>query len=489
MKGNRDTVRIRIAIGLLLVAHLTLIGCAPTVSYVPLAPDKRYQPTQSVDLIPLGQPAPARAEVIGELSVGDSGLSVGCGLDDVLNLARAKARAAGANAIRVVRMVQPDFSSSCYRITAHFLKYAASGSWETLALDEAQAREYFDAHQRELDPVEGVWSTLIGTSYRLAIKKGGTPQGRDFVGFVLQTDAVSWKPGQVKMELSRTAIPGMYSATYFLGDFSRQGSTAVINDQGVLEIPLRLGTQLETVRLVRNYPLSSPTSPNAGPAGRRASTSVGSGFLLTEGGLVCTNWHVVEGATSLEVFFPQRARAYRATVAMRDARNDLAILRLDDWASSEPGGGAIPYRLKGAKGSRLGEQVYTLGFPLGDTLGTSAKVSTGTLSSLMGMRDDPRVLQISVPIQPGNSGGPLFDARGDVIGVVVATLNAKYFLEQADIVPQNVSFAVKAEYLESLLSLLPGAEAAGSRQSRLGGKRLEDQVEAVAPFIVAVKAK
>jgi serine protease Do len=174
---------------------------------------------------------------------------------------------------------------------------------------------------------------------------------------------------------------------------------------------------------------------------------------------------------------------------LKDAGNDLAILRLSEFRYSNDFKTSIPFKLAQSKEIKLGQEVFTLGFPLGDILGITAKLSSGTVSSLFGIKDDPRLVQISNPVQPGNSGGPLFNRNGEIVGVVVASLNAKYFFENADILPQNVNFAIKSDYLINLFSMLPEDDQIHKRQTRLSGLSLEKQIELITPFIVTVKAK
>ena len=89
-------------------------------------------------------------------------------------------------------------------------------------------------------------------------------------------------------------------------------------------------------------------------------------------------------------------------------------------------------------------------------MGDNSRFSSGRINSLYGIQDDPRLLQISNPLQPGNSGGPLFSSKGELIGVVVSSLSAKYFFyDNAGIIPQNVNFAIKISYLRNIFSMLP----------------------------------
>src|SRR5207237_7358603 len=123
-----------------------------------------------------------------------------------------------------------------------------------------------------------------------------------------------------------------------------------------------------------------------------------------------------------------------------------------------------------------------------DVMGTTARLSTGVVDSIFGLQDDPRLMQISNPLQPGNSGGPLLNRAGEIIGVVVSGLNAKFFYERAEVIPQNVNFAIKATYLKALVESVQD-DLLANRHNVLAGLPLEKQAEAVAPFVVSVIAK
>ena len=101
---------------------------------------------------------------------------------------------------------------------------------------------------------------------------------------------------------------------------------------------------------------------------------------------------------------------------------------------------------------RLGESVEAFGYPLADILSTSGNFSLGNISALSGLGDDSRYLQISAPVQPGNSGGPLLDQRGNLVGVVSSKLNAlNVMLQKEGDIPQNVNFAIKASVAATFL--------------------------------------
>jgi S1-C subfamily serine protease len=198
-----------------------------------------------------------------------------------------------------------------------------------------------------------------------------------------------------------------------------------------------------------------------GPAPKRRESeprfATGSGFFVTRGGLFVTNHHVVDGAKRVGVRVGEKGLP--AKIVRVDSSNDLAVLRvmdLDDQSNEVPGKfEALPIAMAG--GLRLGASVVTVGFPNPDMQGVEPKLTRGEISSLAGIQDDPRHFQISAPIQPGNSGGPLVDVRGNVIGVVVARLGDAATFKATGMLPQNVNYAVKSSYLTALLESIPGA--------------------------------
>jgi hypothetical protein len=127
-----------------------------------------------------------------------------------------------------------------------------------------------------------------------------------------------------------------------------------------------------------------------------------------------------------------------------DDRADLAVLRTDLRTSKVAG-------LRTAPPVRLGETVVSFGFPLAGSLSKEGNLTTGNVSALAGLRDDPTYLQITAPVQPGNSGGPLLDESANVIGVVTSKLDALKLAQRIGDIPQNVNFAIKAEVLKRFL--------------------------------------
>ena len=180
-----------------------------------------------------------------------------------------------------------------------------------------------------------------------------------------------------------------------------------------------------------------------GPETRPVAKAItGTCFAVNPNGTLLTAYHLVKDAKAIRVHLPG-GTVTEARVQTTNAKKDLAILRI------EP---RTPYFLPLASGDsvRVGEQVFTMGYPLTDILGQEPKFTEGSISSLSGVGGEPSLMQISVPLQPGNSGGPLVNARGEAVGVVTSTAAVQAFFAVTGTLPQNVNWAVKADYARSL---------------------------------------
>lgn len=187
--------------------------------------------------------------------------------------------------------------------------------------------------------------------------------------------------------------------------------------------------------------LPDATQKEAEPEYKLAST--GSGFVVDEKGHVLTNHHVIDDCSEVRVRLGLPGSQASAVVA-KDAQNDLALIRSDLDTES------IALFREG-RSIRPGDSVVALGFPLRGLLSSQPSVTTGTVSALAGIRDDIRFLQITAPVQPGNSGGPLLDSSGNIVGIVVGKLDAVKVAELLGDIPQNVNFAIKGSVARSFL--------------------------------------
>lgn len=194
--------------------------------------------------------------------------------------------------------------------------------------------------------------------------------------------------------------------------------------------------------------------------------SSGTGFLISAE-LVATSFHVVEGSHSITLHMSDGSSATATTLSM-DRSKDLAILKMQRPT-------ALRFLHVASDTVGLGAEVFTIGFPQPDLMGVEPKLSTGVISSTSGIQDDSRAYQISVPVQAGNSGGPLIDSEGRVVGVVASKLNAAKVFEWTGDLPQNVNYAVKSTFLSRLMSgdvLLAGKAVSGTGvQGKAGAVR------------------
>jgi S1-C subfamily serine protease len=167
---------------------------------------------------------------------------------------------------------------------------------------------------------------------------------------------------------------------------------------------------------------------------KRKLLGSGSGFVVSNQTYVLTNDHVVEKCLEITVRIDDRD--INAIVKARDGRNDLALLRL-------PAGKYPVAVFRSNDGLYPGDSVVAIGYPLSYILASEGNVSIGIVSALAGPGNDASLMQVSTPVQPGNSGGPLFDMSGNVVGVIVAGLGKKFF-ESDGTLAQNVNFAIKS---------------------------------------------
>jgi S1-C subfamily serine protease len=167
----------------------------------------------------------------------------------------------------------------------------------------------------------------------------------------------------------------------------------------------------------------------------------GSGFFITRDGYFLTSAHVIADADHLVI--KTRGATLPATVVKADYANDVALLRIS--------GHFEPLAIIPSSTVKLGGAVLTIGFPNPQMQGYEPKLTDGKISSLAGAQDDVRFFQISAPVQPGNSGGPLVDARGNAVGVVTARLSDRAAMQASGAIPQNVNYALKSSYVLSFL--------------------------------------
>lgn len=189
---------------------------------------------------------------------------------------------------------------------------------------------------------------------------------------------------------------------------------------------------------------SANKPPDARESDRFERSGYGTGFFVNSRGNIVTNYHVIRGAKQVAILRHDRTVA-PARVIATDVANDLAVLATDLQDVQH-----LP--IMRSDGVKRGEKVFTLGYPNPGLQGRSIKFTDGSISAISGIQDQPNKFQISVPVQPGNSGGPLIDIDGNVVGIVVAKLSVEAALKTAGSLPENINYAVKSNYLVELLN-------------------------------------
>ncbi|KAB1065988.1 S1C family serine protease [Salibacter halophilus] len=205
--------------------------------------------------------------------------------------------------------------------------------------------------------------------------------------------------------------------------------------------------------------------------------SQGTGFLVNNEGYILTNHHVVDTAESVKVIgikgefsIPVTAR-----VVAVDESSDLALLRVESKLVSfeKP-----PYNLLNSDSVIKAERVFTLGYPMQSAMGSEVKITDGIINSLTGFKNSISEYQISAAVQEGNSGGPLFNSNGELIGIVSAKISSD--------VADQVGYAIKSNYIEDFL-FESGVTQFNKTDAKLAGKELSEQVESISNFVYIIK--
>ncbi|HIY87141.1 MAG TPA: serine protease [Candidatus Bacteroides pullicola] len=312
------------------------------------------------------------------------------------------------------------------------------------------------------DGICGIYESSEDNGYKLGCVK---QNGEYILVYLGSKEPISWwAEGDMKAKLRASATTGFFKADWIMKDKSIEPDWYIVFDGGSMKTIWKSDEDF--------YLKMYPTSKNVGTISQQERWS-GTGFALNNGYIV-TNYHVIENAKSISIqgIKGDFTSKYNATVIATDRYNDLAILQISD--NNFNGFGAIPYKVKTSV-SEVGEEVFVLGYPLTSTMGDEIKLTTGVISSKTGFQGDVSLYQISAPIQPGNSGGPLFDNKGNLIGVVSAKHKGA----------ENVGYAIKTSYLKNLVesststSILPN-------NNQVVGQPLTEKVKKIKNYVFMI---
>lgn len=374
--------------------------------------------------------------LVGDHILSIDGVPVEAGSETVAAL--HERRGGEGVVIRVERSGRPvDLSATCgnfgdyIRAVAGARSAGARGDWDRCIAAS------FDM-ERLQGPTAAAAYLRVGCSEakRLSSRRRPNINDAELLYEALRRDIVEASYSQIAFESKR-------------GDVIR--SISWLRSNGFTSFASDLENQIKRV--------ATRVSGEEGPPPEAVAILTGTCFAISPDGLVVTAHHVVSGASEIVVRFASGALLNAKIVVSAEA-NDLAVLQVD---------GEVPGYLSIAspRSVTTGEPVFTLGFPVQDILGTEAKFTDGTVSALSGAGGEATVLQISVPIQPGNSGGPLLRFNGTVIGVITSTASFLPFVRASGALPQNINWAVKSDYLLPLIDLPPMLPPAKSRNAAI----------------------
>lgn len=364
---------------------------------------------------------------------------------------------------------------------------------------EADIKSYLE--NGNLNPIEGIWSfsaegTIDGEYFkfdnliRTAIIKDVENNDRDYIQILLSGDREvmnnsGWKNDYIISEFTNTMYANIFLEQIYASAGEIEGapnsSKWVMEDIGIIKSEvsfwsngIKFNLYSEGIRILPVY-YEVPSSNT-----ESIWKSNGSGFFISTDGYIATNYHVIENASYIDIEFTQNGKLlnFEAEVIEVDKKNDLAILKLksDSFINFK----TIPYIFE-TKLVDVGTSVFALGYPKALTgMGTEIKFTDGKVSSKTGYDGDVSTYQTSAPTQPGNSGGPLFDYEGNLIGINTS----KFVSEQVE----NVSYSVKSNLLKNLIDILPSKIILPNDES-IKSKDLTEKISILSNYVVLIKVR
>ena len=335
---------------------------------------------------------------------------------------------------------------------------------------EQSFRDYFDKNGAEL--IEGIWgysASTGNTSYRLAIIK----KDYKFNAYVLEKSG-KFKPGDFKASFETAATDEVVSINWLMADKSRKKVIGIVKNNAIIEFNISRESFLYRIYPKFDKNNKQKRVKNGEWAGN------GSGIIISKSGYIITNHHVIDDADDIEVEFilDDEVQKFNAEIVQSDKVNDLAIIKIVDV--NFDGVKELPYNFK-TRSSDVGTKIYAFGYPMAlSIMGKEIKVTDGIISSKTGFDGDITTYQISAAIQGGNSGGPLFDDKGNFIGI-----NSSGIKKQ---LADNVGYSIKTSYVLNLIDILPKTIDLPSN-IKLQSLPLTEQIKEISKYVVLVKVK
>lgn len=322
---------------------------------------------------------------------------------------------------------------------------------------------------KPITSVEGIYKDYSnnGNAYSIAFLRDQDT----YYGIIVSADNGLWSVGEAKVIL-HPIEKNIFDAEYYNADHKKWNALATLKNNRFLEIT---APGISEIAFLKYYP-SSSDSGSRPSAVQGDCTATGSGILISDN-IVITNYHVVEDANRIEVILNINGvpETFNARVLTTDKTNDLAIVCIKDekFKNIEDAPFTINNRTE-----EVGTSIFTMGFPLSNILGDEVKITDGIVSSKTGFDGDVVTYQISAPIQPGNSGGPLFSKSGNLIGITNAGVKHE--------VAQNVNYAIKTNYVLNLIDSAP-INIKLPKGKDLSNKDLPNLIKILKPYVAFIK--
>lgn len=334
---------------------------------------------------------------------------------------------------------------------------------------ESDLNTYFD--NSKLDDIEGVW--LFSYNGKNYAKYGVKNNGYNYdIYYIERLSSMGSRQaiGEKMGELEQLAADNIFNAKFF----TPYGTGTCVLKSGVM---MECALNNYKVYALKSYPKSQNKKKKIRNGEWYGN---GSGIVISKNGYIITNNHVIEDANEIEVELVSdgELQKYNAEVVQVDKTNDLAILKILDI--NFDGLNQISYNFK-SRSSDVGTKVYAFGYPMALTImGKEIKVTDGIISSKTGFDGDITTYQITAPIQEGNSGGPLFDDKGNLIGINSSGLRKD--------VADNVGYSIKTNYVLNLIDILPKSIDLPS-STKLSSLPLTEQIKEISKYVVLIKVK
>ena len=339
--------------------------------------------------------------------------------------------------------------------------------WNNIQIKPVEHERNFEEIEKNIEEHIAITKSMYAGKYEgveTAWKLAFLQEGNDYV--LVNTDATQpgWNIGDIWADLKATAYPNVFLGKRYISE-STEHKITVTFENGIMTIKDGEDVQ-QYIKMKGNGTESDEPS--------LSSKWSGTGFAL-KNGYVVTNYHVAGDAKSIEIYGVNGnfEKSYKADIVGVDKVSDLALLKISDKNIAKtinPPYSFYPSMVE------VGENIYVLGYPLTQSMGDEIKLTNGIVSSRSGYEGDVTLYQISAPIQPGNSGGPMFDMKGRLVGIVCAKHTGA----------ENASYAIKTSYLKNLIESVSSAAILPTSTVPMS-KELKDQVKKVKDFVYMIK--